>query len=58
MALYQFQCKDCGHHYSVEKAMKDEFKDEDKVCPECKVGEGVRVWAATPMHGLITRKGS
>lgn len=59
MAYYDFKCDKCGHVFSLEKNMLSEFKEEELKCPnpDCADGKGMRVWAATPMHGLITRKG-
>lgn len=58
MATYQFKCKDCGHEFTLEKPMTVEFAEGETKCPECETGEGVKVWNSTPVHGLITRKGS
>lgn len=37
MPTYEYECKNCGHHFEAFQSMKD---DPLKVCPEC--GKDIR----------------
>ena len=33
MAIYEYDCKDCGYHFDVRRSMQEADKPID--CPEC-----------------------
>lgn len=33
MPLYEYECKDCGHHFDLLRSMKD--SDSHAVCKKC-----------------------
>ncbi len=35
MALYEYECHDCGHHFEVEESFEEHDRHGPPKCPEC-----------------------
>lgn len=44
MAQYEFQCKECGHKFSLDLSFK-EYDELKKKCPQCKSKKVIRIYS-------------
>lgn len=45
MSTYEFECKNCGHKFSLDLTYK-EYDELKKKCPECKSKEVKRIYSS------------
>ena len=58
MAIYEYQCKDCGHKFSAMLSMtKREEQEKELRCPECESSEHKRLLSLFAMPSSIGAPG-
>ncbi len=55
MALYQYECVECGDSFDVMKLIAE--SDREEKCPACD-GDSKRIYTPTPCHGLSDGPGT